>query len=123
MPQRLLNGPFLLWRAFRHLPALCFRLVVAIPFDDPVLRFHLGDVQVRNVQAGVVKDVVLDLLIGSLALGGRYVHVIQVDTDADIVVRALLGQRNDRLVGDQYRAIGLAPCELIMQAEPYISAK
>ncbi len=49
------------------------------------------------MQAGVLKDIVLDFLIGSLALGGRHVHVVQVEADTDVVVRALLGQRNDRL--------------------------
>ena len=62
-----------------------------------VLGFHLGDIQSRNMQSRVLNDVILDLLIGSLALRGRHVHVVQVDADADVVVWALLGQRNIRL--------------------------
>ncbi len=54
------------------------------------------------MQAGVLKDIVLDFLIGSLALGGRHVHVVQVDADTDLVVRALLGQRNYRLVNFRF---------------------
>ncbi len=63
MPQRLLNRFLLLWRTLGHFPALRFRLIVALPLDDPVLHLHLSDVQVRYMQTGVLKDVVLDLLI------------------------------------------------------------
>ena len=98
MPQRLLNGSLLLWRAFRYPIALTFRLVIALPFDDPVLRLHLSDVQVRNVQTGVLKDVVLDLLIGRVIQQAGGVQAFQGELDTDRFARYLaLGKFHHRL--------------------------
>ncbi len=97
MPQRLLNGPLFLLRTFRYPIAFRFRLVIALTLYNSVLCLHLGNIQAGDLQTRMRQHPVLDFLIGSLALRRRYVHVIQVDADADVVVRALLGQRYDRL--------------------------
>ena len=97
MPQRLFDGFLLLRRALRNPAAFRLRLVVARLFNDPVHRLYLDDIQSGYRQPRVHQHPVLDFLIGCLALGGRHIHVIQGDADADVVVRALLGQRNDRL--------------------------
>ena len=85
MAQHIFNCQLLLRRALRPLSALRFRLVIAFPFGDAVLCLHLDDIQKTNLQHGMRQHIVLDFLIGCLAFGERYVHVIQVDVDADIV--------------------------------------
>ena len=74
------------------LVALRLGLVVALPLDDPAFLFDLGNVEGSDVQAGLLLDVVLDFLIGSLGLCRSGVHLVQVKTELDMIVRVLLGQ-------------------------------
>ena len=99
MPQRLLDRSLLLWRAFRYPIALTFRLVIALPFNDAMLRFHLGNVEGRNVQSRVLKDVILDLLIGGVVQQTGGVQAFQRELDTDGFARYLtLGKADNRLI-------------------------
>ena len=99
MSQRLLNGLLLLRRAFRHPAAFTLRLVVARPFDDPMLCLHLGNVEGRDMQSRVLKDVSLDLLVGGVVQQAGGVQSFQGELDADGFARYLtLGKADNRLI-------------------------
>ncbi len=100
MPQRLLNGLLLLRRAFRYPAALRFRLVIARPFDNPVLRLRLGNVEGRDMQSRVLKDVILDLLIGGVVQQAGGVQAFQGELDADgFALYPALGKAHHRIHG------------------------
>ena len=68
MPQRLSNRDFLFLRALRLFSILGFWLVVILALNDAVLPLHLRDVQVADIQSAVLEYIILDLMIGGLAL-------------------------------------------------------
>ena len=75
--QRIPNGLFLFGRALGLLGVLRLGLVVALPLDDPAFLLNLGDVEGSDVQAGLLLDVVLDLLIGGAFLKLGQIHILQ----------------------------------------------
>ena len=85
------NSLFLFGQALGLLVALRLGLVVALPLDDPAFLLDLGDVEGSDVQAGLLLDVVLDFLIGSLGLCRSGVHLVQVKAELDMIVWVLLG--------------------------------
>ena len=82
-PQCLFNRLFLIRRADQHLCALGLRFVVAFALDNPMLSFHLRDVQRRDVQAGLFLHARLNLAIGRLAFGFCDVHFININSNPD----------------------------------------
>ena len=75
--QRIPNGLFLFGRALGLLGIPRLGLVVALPLDDPAFLLNLGDVEGSDVQAGLLLDVVLDLLIGGAFLKLGQIHILQ----------------------------------------------
>ena len=64
MFQRLRNCLFLLRRALGLLDVFRLCLVVILTLDDAVLLLHLCDIQTADLQAAMLKNVILDLSIG-----------------------------------------------------------
>ena len=91
-PQCIFNRLFLIRRADQHLCALGLRFVVAFALDNPMLSFHLRDVQRRDVQAGLFLHARLNLAIGRLAFGLGDGELVCVDADLDDIIRILLDQ-------------------------------
>ena len=83
-PQRLRNRPLLVRRALRLLRIVGFRLVVAFALNDPMLSFHLRDVQRRDVQTGLFLDARLNLAAGCLTLGFGDGELVRVDVYLEI---------------------------------------
>ena len=84
MPQRLLNGFLLFRRTFRHTIALRLRLVIAVPFDDPMFCLHLGNVQAGDLQAGMLEDISLDFLLRCLGLCSGYIQLRHIQINGDM---------------------------------------
>ena len=92
MPQRIHNGRFLFRRAFRLFCILGFWLVVILALNDAVLPLHLRNVQVADIQSAVLKHIILDLMIGGLALRRCQIQLAHVQIDLDIMLGVKFGQ-------------------------------
>ena len=92
MPQRFFNRSLLLQRAFRHPIVLRLRLVIALAFYDSMLRFHLGNVQAGDLQAGMFEDIRLDFLIRCLGLCSGHIQLRHIQINVDMWGRPVFGQ-------------------------------
>ena len=100
MPQRLFNGLFLLWRALWHPTAFILRLVVILPFNQPVLPLHLSNIQHRYLQSCMLQHIILNLRIGGIVQQAGCVQVIQRELHPNrFAFDFSLGKLNNRLVG------------------------
>lgn len=59
--------------------------------------FGLGNLETGDLEAVGFQDVVLDLLVGGLTLGGGQVGVLQVEGHTDCHIRIFSDQLNNRL--------------------------
>ena len=92
MPQCLLNGLLLLRRAFWHPIPFGLGFVVALPFNDAMLRLYLGDVQAGDLQAGMFEDIRLDFLIRCLGLCSGHIQLRHIQINVDMWGRPVFGQ-------------------------------
>ena len=63
MLQCFRNGSFLIRRALRLLGVFGFRLIVVFTLNDAVFLLHLSDIEVADLQAGMLQNIRFDLLI------------------------------------------------------------
>ena len=89
--QRLPDRLLLLRRALGLLGVLRLGLVVALPLDDPAFLLDLGDVEGSDVQASLLLDVVLDLLVGSFALCSSQIQLIHLELNLDVMLGMKFG--------------------------------
>lgn len=75
--QHISNGLFLFRCTLRLIGSFRLGLIVALPLGDPTLLLDLGDVEGSDVQAGLLLDIVLDLLVGGFALRSSQIQLIQ----------------------------------------------
>ena len=94
MLQCIPDGLFLFGRALGLLGILRLGLVVALPLNDPTFLLDLGDVERSDVQAGMLLDVVLDLLVGGFALRSSQIQLIHLDFNIDVVLGMKFGQQD-----------------------------
>ena len=63
-----------------------------------MLSLHLSNIQVCDVESVVVLNPFPDLVICSLTLGRRYIHLIHINLHADVILRLRkFGQNTYRL--------------------------
>lgn len=82
---------FLLRRALGLLGLLRFRLVVILPLNDAALLLFLRDAQAADLQASMLQQIRLDLVIGGFPLNHRQVRLVHVQFDLDILRRVAFG--------------------------------
>lgn len=92
MPQRLYNCRLFSRRALRLFSILGFWLVVILALNDAVLPLHLRNVQVADIQSAVLEYIILDLMIGGLALRRCQIQLAHVQIDLDIMLGVKFGQ-------------------------------
>jgi len=97
MPHGILNRLNLLFGTSGLLTIRRFRLIIVFPFDDPMLLFHLRNIQIRHMKSMVFLHPVLNFFIRSLCLSTCCINLIQINLNLDMVIRLLLGQTNNRL--------------------------
>ena len=97
MLQCLPDGLLLLRRALGLLGILRLGLVVALPLGDPTLLLDLGDVEGSDVQAGLLLDIVLDLLVGGFALRSSQIQLIHIEFNIDVMLGMKFGQQDHAL--------------------------
>ena len=97
MLQCIPDGLFLFGWALGLLGILRLGLVVALPLNDPAFLLDLGDVEGSDVQAGLLLDIVLDLLVGGFALRSSQIQLIHLDFNIDVVLGMKFGQQDHRL--------------------------
>ena len=94
MLQCLSNSLFLFGRALGLFGVLRLGLVVALPLDDPAFLLDLSDVEGSDVQASLLLDVVLDLLVGSFALRSSQIQLIHLDFNINVMLGMEFGQQD-----------------------------
>ena len=78
---------FLFFRTARLLGIWGFRLIIILTFDDPVLSFYLGDIQVCHMETVLLLHPILDLLICSPLLETGHIHVFEREFNSDILTQ------------------------------------
>lgn len=59
-------------------------LVVAIPLNNAMFCFHLGNVQMRNFQPRMLKHIGFNFLIGSLGFRFRHIQLCHIQINVDM---------------------------------------
>ena len=91
MLQRLSNSLLLFGRALGLLGILRLGFVVALSLYDPAFLLDLSDVEGSDVQAGLLLDVVLDLLVGGFALRSSQIQLIHLELNLDVMLGMKFG--------------------------------
>ena len=98
MPECLYDRVFLFLRRLRRPAVLTLWKIIILPLDDPALPFRLRDIQVRHMESVMLLHPSLDLLIGSLTLRRRHIHLVHIDLHADVILcLRKFGQKTYRL--------------------------
>ena len=98
MPECLYDRVFLFLRRLRRPAVLTLWKIIILPLDDPALPFRLRDIQVRHMESVMLLHPSLDLLIGSLTLRRRRIHLVHIDLPADVILcLRKFGQKTYRL--------------------------
>lgn len=98
MPECLYDRIFLFLRRLRRPAVLTLWKIIILPLDDPSLPFRLRDIQVRHMESVMLLHPSLDLLIGSLTLRRRRIHLVHIDLHADVILcLGKFGQKPYRL--------------------------
>ena len=69
-------------------------LVVALPLDDPTFLLDLGDVEGSDVQAGLLLDVVFDLLVSGFTLRSSQIQLVHLELNLNMVLGMEFGQQD-----------------------------
>ena len=97
MLQRLPNSLFLFGWALGLLGILRLGFVVALPLDDPTFLLDLGDVEGSNVQAGLLLDVIFELLIGGFGFRSSQIQLVHLELNLDVMLGMKFGQQDHAL--------------------------
>ena len=98
MSHGILNRLNLLFRASRLLAIRRLRLVIVLPLDDPMYLLNLSNIQIRHMKSILLLNPILDLLIRSLSFSACSINLIQIYLYLDMIIRFLLGQKNNSLI-------------------------
>ncbi len=74
MPHGILYRLNLLFRTSRLFTIRRLGLVIVFSLDDPVLLFHLGNIQICHMKSVLLLHPILDLLVCSLGLASALVR-------------------------------------------------
>ena len=84
MPQSIFYGFLFFWWALWNVIAFRFWLIIAIPLNDAMLGFHLGNVQIRNLQPRMLQHIGFDFLIGRLGFRLRNIQLCHIQINVDM---------------------------------------
>ena len=84
--------------ASRLLAIRRLRLVIVLPLDDPMYLLNLSNIQIRHMKSILLLNPILDLLIRSLSFSACSINLIQIYLYLDMIIRFLLGQKNNSLI-------------------------
>ena len=97
IPHRIFYRLNLIFRASRLFTVRSLWLVIVFPLNDPMLLFHLGNIEIRDMKSILLLNPILDLLIRSLSFSACSINLIKIYFYLDMIIRFLLGQKNNRL--------------------------
>ena len=83
---------FLLWWALRLLGVFRFRLIVVFTLNDAVFLLHLCDIEMADLQSGMLENVFPDFLVGGFALSRSQIQLIHLHFDLDMFLTLEFGQ-------------------------------
>ena len=92
MPKGFTNSRFFFGWTLRDYLVFLLRQVIVLASREAKLSFGLGDLEAGDPEAEDFLDVGLDLIIGSLALSGGEIQLVQVQVDLHVLVRLEFGQ-------------------------------
>ena len=92
MLQCLRNGSFLLWWALGLFSVFGFWLIVVLTLNDAVFLLHLCDIEVADLQSGMLENVFPDFLIGCFILCRSQIHLVHLHFDLDMFLTLKFGQ-------------------------------
>ena len=86
MLQRFFDCFFLLQRTLRLFGILGLRLVIILSLNDTALLLHLCDIQAADFQAAMLQHIILNLVLGGLALRSGQIQLIQIQFYLNILL-------------------------------------
>ena len=84
MPHGILDSLNLLFRASRLLAVRRLRLIIILPFNNPMLLLDLSDVQIGHPVAVLCFNPIPNRIIGSSLLKSIRIHILQTKLHADL---------------------------------------
>ena len=90
--QCLRNCLFLLRWALWLPGILGFRFIVVLTLNDAVFLLHLCDIEVADLQSGMLQNIRLDFLIGCLFLRSGQIQLVHLHFDLDMFLALKFGQ-------------------------------
>ena len=97
MPQSILYRLNLFLRTSRLSAILRFWLIVIFTLNNPMFLFYLSNVQICYMKSIVLLHPFLDFFVCSFCFCTCSIYLIQFNLYLDIIVRLLLGQKNNSL--------------------------
>ncbi len=97
MPKSFLNCPCLFIRTAGLFWICGLRLAAVLTFDDPVLSFYPGDIQMSHMKPVLFLHPVPDLFVYSPLPEAGHIHVFEREFNSDILTRYVpLGKSDNR---------------------------